>query len=394
MCGLSSDVYCWEEAKEISASGVERPAMYGRPYMYCHQGQGSSDRSQCKTDGSFWFEIGFSSMAFTERDLGTTYRWKVRTGRFSPDIFMLGDTQKIVVTGDATSGWAVEIWAKPALKAYKNGCFTSTACDDTSVADSVQYAISGYMRTLGIGVARNSWPSVETEALRDSLRGTFISTNGMTQQWTFAADTFNVSAFGPHFLTDGKTVGPGFVRVFLPEAYIVKQRGYSSVSEVTAENVAVTVRGQKTVPVIAAKDGGLLVDTGVTHFSAPNPTVKVLPGPLLSGATSNSSVAPQLSGIASTTPVRTGEGDARGVTGSTAAKGAATPSLRRGSSIALTSIYRSKSRETIRWTSRGQCIVKGARVVALKKPGNCVVTASAKRGNRLVVVTRKTLKVV
>jgi hypothetical protein len=38
--------------------------------------------------------------------------------------------------------------------------------------------------------------------------------------------------------------------------------------------------------------------------------------------------------------------------------------------------------------------VKGARVVALKKPGNCVVTASAKRGNRLVVVTRKTLKVV
>lgn len=352
-CFAVSDEYCWEAATTIDSNGVEAAATTGGAYAYCHQGLGFSDKSQCKTDGSFWFEMGYSNV-FTQEDLNSTYRWRVRTGKFSPDILMLGDAQRVAISGNATDGWVIEISARPALKAYKSGCSDPRACDETSVAESVQYAISGYMRSLGIG--DNKWPSVESETLRDSLRGTFISTNGMTQSWKFAADTFNVSAFGPHFLPDGKTVSPGYVKVFLPEAYVVKQRGYASISDVTAENLAVTVRGESIVPTISIVANGLLVDTGVTHYSDPNPSVKVLPGPLM-----------QTSKVSS---------------------------VKRGRTLALTSIYKKKAGEVLRYAARGQCVLRGARILALKKAGSCNVTISAKRGVRYVVVARKTLRVV
>jgi hypothetical protein len=82
-------------------------------------------------DGSNWLEVSLSGN-FSETDLQNTYRWKLRTGKLSPDIMMLGYTQKTVIGGNATAGWTIEIWAKPALKAILNGCFSASTCPDTS----------------------------------------------------------------------------------------------------------------------------------------------------------------------------------------------------------------------------------------------------------------------
>lgn len=271
-CTSDSQVYCLEQLWAITPEGTETVSQFGGPYANCHDSDQVAE--PCALDGSYWMEMGVSGFdAPSPAALKNTYRWKVRLGRFSPDILMLGDTQKTVIGGNETSGWTIEIWAKPALKAFKTGCWTPSMCGDDSVAEQVSYSIAGYLRTLGIG---NSWPSVATTDLRDSLRGTFISTNGMSQSWSFSADTFRVNAISPHFLPGGTEKTPGFVRVWLPASYLLRDRGYTDLSEVTADRIALTRYKQDAIPTVSVVNGGLLVDTGVTHFSDPEPTVRVL----------------------------------------------------------------------------------------------------------------------
>ena len=271
-CTTDAQVYCFEQHSVITPDGTETQPMMGAPYVNCHDSDQVAE--PCAFDGSYWMEMGVSGgIDNNPAALANTYRWKVRLGKFSPDILMLGDTQKTVVGGNETTGWTLEIWAKPAVKAYKTGCWTPSLCGDSSVAESVTYSISGYLRSLGIG---KSWPSVATTELRDSLRGTFISTNGMSQSWTFASDTFKVNAISPHFLPGGNEMTPGFVKVWLPSSYLVSDRGYQSLTEITADRISLTRYKQDAVPSVSIVNGGLLVDTGVAHFSDPEPTLRVL----------------------------------------------------------------------------------------------------------------------
>jgi hypothetical protein len=332
-------------------------------------------------DGSNWLELGLSGN-FSETDLQKIYRWKLRTGKLSPDIMMLGDTQKTVVAGNATDGWTLEIWAKPALKAYLNGCFSASTCPDTSVASSVSYSIGGYVRMLGINA---SWPSVGTEALRSALRGTFISTNGMSQSWTFASDTFSAIASSPHFLppdaTGKSAVTPGYVRIFLPETYITLDRGYKDLSLVTPDRVKLTVSGQNATAKVTKLTGGIMVDTGVEHFSAPNPEMSVLKAndAAVSAVTetTTTSVAPTSNSVAVvnySTP--------------------AVAKLKKGASKTLSSLAKTKASQKPKWSASGKCKIVGAKVVALKVAGTCKVTLRVLNSKKKYVVqTTKTFKV-
>jgi hypothetical protein len=299
---------------------------------------------------------------------------------------MLGDTQKTVIGGNATAGWTIEIWAKPALKAYLNGCFSASTCPNTSVASSVSYSIGGYLRMLGINA---SWPSVASESLRNALRGTFISTNGMSQGWTFSNDTFFATAVSPHFLppdaTGKSAVTPGYVKIFLPETYITLDRGYKDLSLVTPDRVKLTVSGQNATAKITKLTGGILVDTGVEHFSAPNPEMSVLKageaatsvvtGGIYSSTTT--SVAPTYS---SAVPVN--------MTKVVMAK------LKKGSSKTLSSIVKTKASQKPKWTASGKCKIAGIKLVALRVAGTCKVTLRVLNSKKKYVVqTTKTFKV-
>jgi hypothetical protein len=284
---------------------------------------------------------------------------------------MMGDTQKSVIGGNATDGWTIEIWAKPALKAYLNGCYSASTCPNTSVASSVSYSLAGYIRTLGIEADEKlrRWPSVGTEALRSALRGTFISTNGMSQNWTFSNDTFSAIAVSPHFLppdSTGKSAGtPGYVKIFLPETYLTLDRGYKDLSFVTSDRIKLTVSGQNATAKVTKVDGGILVDTGVEHFSAPNPEMSVLKA--------NDAVTSVVTEKTSTSFLA---------------------ELKKGSSKTLSSIAKTKALQKPKWTASGKCKIVGSKLVALKVAGTCKVTLRVLNSKKKYVVqTTKTFKV-
>ena len=381
-CIFSSQRYCYEQVTRAGIDGKEVPSSL-IPIANCHNNDISSTEL-CSTDGFDWLEVGLTGN-FSETDLQNTYRWKLRTGKLSPDIMMMGDTQKTVIGGNATDGWTIEIWAKPALKAYLNGCFSASTCPDTSVASSVSYSLAGYIRTLGVEADTKlwRWPSVGTEALRSALRGTFISTNGMSQSWTFTSDTFSAIAISPHFLppdaTGKSAVTPGYVRIFLPESYITLDRGYKDISLVTSDRVKLTVSGQNATAKVTKATGGILVDTGVEHFSAPNPEMSVLKASdaAVSVVTTTTTIAPTFNSVAVvnySTP--------------------AVAKLKKGASKTLSSIAKTKASQKPKWTASGKCKIVGSKVVALKVAGTCKVTLRVLNSKKKYVVqTTKTFKV-
>ena len=375
-CTFTTQTYCYEQATVVNADGTESPSS-ATPSSNCH-GNGFSTEL-CAMDGSDWLEVGLTRN-FPEATRQSVFHWKLRTGKLSPDIMMLGDTQKTVVAGNATDGWTLEIWAKPALKAYLDGCYSASTCPDTSVASSVAYAIEGYLRMLGVNA---SWPSVGSESLRNALRGTYISTNGMSQSWTFAADTFTAFAVSPHLLppdaTGKSAVTPGYVRIFLPESYITLDRGYKDTSLVTSDRVKLTVSGQNATAKVTKLPGGILVDTGVEHFSAPNPEMSVLKA---------SDAA--ISVVTTTTTIATTSKSVAVVNYSTPA----VAKLRKGASKTLSSIAKTKAAQKPKWSASGKCKIVGSKVVALKVAGTCKVTLRVLNSKKKYVLqTTKTFKV-
>jgi hypothetical protein len=350
-CSFASQTYCFEQPTVINADGTEEAAS-ATPYSNCHNNVTSTEL--CAMDGSDWLEVALSGN-FSEATSQSIFHWKLRTGKLSPDILMLGDTQKTVIGGNATDGWTIEIWAKPALKAYLDGCYSASSCPDTSVASSASYGIAGYLRMLGVN---NSWPSVTTESLRNALRGTFISTNGLSQSWGFSVDTFSVNAISPHLLppdsSGNSAITPGFVKIFLPESYFLLDRGFNDLSSITAENMNLATSGQAKTAKLTKANGGILVDTGVEHFSSVDVTLRVL----TKGASGNIS------------------------------------NLKRGASKALSSIVKTKTTQKPKWSASGKCKIVGSKLMALKVVGNCKVTLRVLDSkNRYVIQTTKNFRV-
>ena len=371
-CTFATQTYCYEPATIVSSDGKETPS-YATPASNCHNSGFSTEL--CAMDGSDWLEVGLSG-SFSEASSQFVYRWKLRTGKLSPDILMLGDTQKTVIGGNATDGWTIEIWAKPAFKAYLNGCYSASTCPDTSVASSTSYSIAGYLRMLGINA---SWPSATSESLRSALRGTFISTNGMSQSWSFSVGTFSVNAVSPHLLPPdsfGKSaITPGYVRVFLPNDYLTLDRGYNDLSLVTADRLKLVVSGSASTAKLTKTQGGILVDTGVEHFSSVDITLEVL----LKSASINSPTA--------TTPLVNTQTYTSLISGSVA-------TLKKGTSRTLSSIAKTKTSQKPKWSATGKCKIVGSKVVALKVAGTCKVTLRVLNSKKKYVVqTTKTFKV-
>ena len=364
-CTFALQRYCYEPTTVMGADGKEVPSR-ATPASNCHNNVFSNEL--CSMDGSDWLEVGLTGN-FSETDLQNTYRWKLRTGKLSPDIMMMGDTQKTVIGGNATDGWTIEIWAKPAFKAYLDGCYSASSCPDTSVASYTYYSISGYLRMLGVNA---SWPSAASESLRNALRGTFISTNGMSQSWKFSNDTFSAFAVSPHLLPPDSTgksaVTPGYVKVFLPETYLTFDRGYTDISFVTSDRVKLTVSGEKATAKVAKVEGGILVDTGVEHFSSVDITLEVL-----LKSVSTSSV---------------------GATIQTKSKVIVFTPLKKGTSKALSSIAKTKTSQKPKWSTSGKCKIVGNKVVALKITGTCKVILRVLNSKKIYVLhTMKTFTV-
>ena len=180
----------------------------------------------------------------------------------------------------------------------------------------------------------------------------------MSQSWGFSVDTFSVDAVSPHLLppdsSGNSAITPGFVKIFLPESYFLLDRGFNDLSSITAENMNLTKSGQTKTAKLTKANGGILVDTGVEHFSSVNVTLRVL----------------------------------------TKSTSATVSNLKRGASKALSSIAKPKTTQKPKWTASGKCKIVGSKLVALKVVGNCKVTLRVLDSkNRYVIQTTKNFKV-
>jgi hypothetical protein len=87
--------------------------------------------------------------------------------------------------------------------------------------------------------------------------------------------TFQASAphYKPQVNSQPLEVIAARVQVFLPTAYF-RSLGYETLDEFNASSYSVvTADGQSTTPTITKRDDGLLINLGISHYSAPNPEV-------------------------------------------------------------------------------------------------------------------------
>ena len=167
--------------------------------------------------------------------------------------------------------------------------------------------------------------------------------------------TYNSGPF-----TGEQMVNPADIRMMLPKTYITSL-GYAQVSEIPSSALVVTAEdGQSTSPKLAAQpDGSAVLDFGISHFSAPNPTLSIQP---------------------------------KSTTTSTATASSTGISLARSKSLSLSRVISTSVKGTKTWTTSGKCRVSGSRVVASASKGTCRVTLTV-RSPKKKVLFRKTVTV-
>lgn len=94
----------------------------------------------------------------------------------------------------------------------------------------------------------------------------------------FTSVKFNFEARGPHFQmgtsqADGRLV-PARIRMFLPGRYLASL-GYSFETFDSSALKVTTSDGQVATPSVVARADGVVVDFGIKHYSAPDPTLEI-----------------------------------------------------------------------------------------------------------------------
>lgn len=204
--------------------------------------------------------------------------------------------------------------------------------------------------------------------------GAFADSNGMglTTTWVptkptdAEASTIKFEVSGPHYLpesngNDDKTV-PARIRFFLPDAFFTAA-GYSDPATFDASRMLVTTQdGQKPVLTLTRKTGGVLVDFGITHYSAPDPVVSLY----RYGMTPT----PTTTTIPTTTTL-----PAAAQSAATVVKGKSLTSTRLVASAGLSRPSGSKVTLKVSASTARYCRVVGTSVKALKS-GTCRVTVT------------------
>ena len=198
-------------------------------------------------------------------------------------------------------------------------------------------------------------------------------------------NTLKFIAYAPHYKPQDGTkpleVIDARVQVFLPTDYF-RTLGYATLDEFDASSYAVsTADGQSTTPTTTKRDDGLLINLGIRHYSAPNPTVTfAVKGPAL--ATTGT--------MRSTTPIVRRPTSPTSPTASTGTK----VSMKKAASKSLSSIIRSSTSGKKSWKVTGGCSIRGTKLVAPRKKATCRLTLTVRNSKGKTVSTKKATVVV
>jgi hypothetical protein len=320
--------------------------------------------------------------------------WKVKlvlsTGSYQP-AFTIGHGTASAVTSDDGDGtftytFVAEIEtsysASPpsslrmmepgATTRYKEWLLTAEA---TSSSDSVHVQI--WPKDHLLNQNRNA-----TGCFYYPFIGAWAEANAQGFSWSYNLDGttsttatpnklyFDASA--PHYLprvgTNDLEVMPARVQVFLPAAYFTAL-GYASLSEFDSSSYSVTTEdGQKVSPTVTEQDGGLRINLGVQHYSAPNPTIVF----------KSKNVAAEAAPVTQTPKTTT-----------------ATKTIRRSTQKSLASLVSLSKTGTKTYKVTGGCSISGKNLRTPSRKTTCKLTLTVRNSKKIVLATKTvTIKVV
>jgi hypothetical protein len=322
--------------------------------------------------------------------IGWTVILKISTGNFRP-AFTIGHGTTSAVTTDDGDGSFTYTYSALIETSY-SASMPPTAPLDSSWSERLK-------EFLATAEATNSSESVHVQVWpRDHLlnparsatgcdfypfEGSWAEANAQSFSWSYSSAQFpdsvtnsttpnklSFTAQAPHYLprvgSEPLQVMPARVQVFLPAAYFALL-GYASLAEFDASSYKVTTEdGQVVSPSLTARDGGLLINLGVAHYSSPNPSIIFKPKGTQSAGSTGAAVAmaPLASTPAASPPLLT----TKRASTAKAIASFAKLAVVRGSTISMA--VSSKSRMVCRVvTGKLQATKKGScRVVVTVKP--------------------------
>jgi hypothetical protein len=236
-----------------------------------------------------------------------TYRSVVRIGDYDPSfLFLTGKYDAYSVTKGADGYFTVDVTSRPTATASAVELNGSRAALDACEAGNWVTNCESNMATRRTNFFSMMMSADATQ--RDLLRGTWVSTNASVfslGKIDLVAGVFDVTAKGPHYVpTDfgipgltqenGRELAPAFFEMSLTFQAISKMLSQVAGKEVSVDQtkqvladpskifegtIDEAAAGQVTEKLqqltMTLGDNGLRVNFNLTHFSAPNPTLKV-----------------------------------------------------------------------------------------------------------------------
>lgn len=332
------------------------------------------------------------------------YRTVLRIGDYDPSyLFITGKHSAYTVTKGTDGYFTVDVTVTPTPVAKVVAMFNGVTNDETPInnCNTGNWVTNCEPNQAFRRYALSSFSMAGDAAQRELLRGTWIATNASVfslGKVDFTSGVFDVTAKGPHYVpTDfgvpgltpenGRELNSAFFEMYVTLPTVAKMLTQLAGKEVTVENAKKALEdpskifegtidevqaGQVTKKLqqltMTVGDSGLRVNFNLTHFSAPNPSLKV----------KSSSAQQTLSVLLSSS----GSGAS---TGGGTASGGTTTAL--PSNYVRTAASGAKATLTIN-------VAKAQKVKVYRKVGKkltLIKTISAKKGsNRFVTVYKKT----
>ena len=340
-----------------------------------------------------------------------TFRFVIRTGDFDPSYMMLiGRYDAYTVTKGADGYFTVDVTVRPTPLAMVMGESANSriAIDKCEANLWVKDCDSNFASRSQIMASFMMHPSAGD---RDATRGMWLASNASTFQMgdmNVASGTIAVTAKGPHYVPadfgvpgltqeNGRELNPAYFEIGMPLTMIAKSLSAMTQTTVTVEQVKTFLADPsklmtgtiKEAPAGAAAavdkvqqlgvtvgDTSIRVNFNLTHFSAPNPTLKIT-NPATSGTTGSTT------GGTTAAPARTAKTLKNGAKLSIATSAAKGKTL---TAKSLLSPSAGAKVSSVVSRTKSVCTVKGTSVKMLKK-GTCRLSATVKAKNKSSSVT-------
>jgi hypothetical protein len=288
-----------------------------------------------------------------------------------------------LATAIATSqgDWVhIQVWPRDHLAKPAEPLSTSTPMPMPGNSSSSSSSTSSTIAPAATGCKYYPFDGAWAEANAQSFSWSYSSGNMSSSVPNILKFTAAAAHYLPQVSGQPLQIMPARVQVFLPVSYF-SALGYQSLSEFNASSYSIaTEDGQATTPTATVQDTGILINLGLQHYSAPNPSVTfVAKGEAVNRTTAMPATTAKPIASVIATPVSTPV--------FVPAK-AALPKMAKKATKTLTSFISYKASGTKKWKVSGGCTIVGLKLRAPAKATTCKLTLTVLNTKRKIIATK------